>query len=529
MPITWSIPGVTRGGLTVKLAGVDITSYVDESTVDIDDTLGQGQGTGSGGGGKATVCKMTTTLGPLYGAVGAGTTVSTPTLVRNAPLQVYDANNNLIFGGFVVKYDDVTEKTQVKTTIECHDYWQALDRIIINEIFSGVTDSYVFTYLLNKYAPWVNTSLIQGVSAYQFPSLSFRNTTLQKALQKVCDATGYIAWIGFDTYCHYIFPSQALLSPFTLSETPDFRSSYQLGFDPSSGVEIDDNAIINRVYFYGGKKPSPDFPQDISTQANGNNKIFVLAYYPRPASDGYFHVTVNGTKYVVGRNPGDGVKNTLKSAGGLCDCLINADAKNVTFDVAPAAGATVICTYQYQSPIVTVITDENSRKFFGGYFDGSISDETVFSMQEAVARSRVLLDEQSFGLTTLKVYAWRAGIQAGQLLRIDHNTRNIHDTFLVQEVHTTAIGNGQFQYELTLGSWSWGLVDVLKKAIDNTTPPDDSTDESTTSIDIKQSPDNVTTNMNFSTQTKNNGGYYARSSAVGDGHDAYAGLFSITS
>lgn len=526
MPIVDSIPGVSQGGLTVKLAGQDITRYVQEETIDIQDTLGQGQGAGAGGGGRATVCKMTVKLGPLIPAIGAGTTITTPQLVRNAELQVWDANGALIFGGFATKYDDVTDKTTVKTTIECHDYWQSLDRIVVNEIFSGANDNYVFVYLLNKYAPWIDTSLIQGAAAYQFPSLSFRNTTLRKALQKICDATGYIAWIGFDKKAHYIFPSQAQPAPFSLSETPDFHSSFQMGFE---SVTIDDNAVINRVYFYGGKKPSPDFPQDISTQANGSNKIFVLAYYPRPASDGKFHVTVNGTALVVGRTPGDGTKNQLKSAGGLADCLINADAKNITFDVAPASGATVICTYQYQSPIVTIITDEYSRAFFGGYYDGTLSDETVFSVQEAVARSRVLLAEQSFGMTTMKVRCWKAGIQAGQLLRIDHNTRQIHATLLVQEVHTTALGRGQFQYEVTLGAWSLGLIDVLKKAIDNTQPQDTSTDESTTPIDIHQSSDNVKLSFTVTATPKNNGGYYARSSPVGDGHDAYPGLFSITS
>jgi hypothetical protein len=526
MPITESIPGVSQGGLTIKLAGIDITAYVDEESIDITDTLGQGQGTGSGGGGRATVCKMTTRLGPIAASVGAGTAVSTPSLVRNAELQVYDASGSLIFSGFTTKYDDVTDKTTIKTDIECHDYWQALDRIIVNEIFSGVTDIYVFTFLLNKYAPWVNTSRIQGASAYQFPSLSFRNMTLQKALQKICDATGYIAWVDFNKYCHYIYPTQAQIVPFSLTDQPDFHSSFQMGIETAS---LDDNAVINRVYFYGGKKPSPDFPQDISTQANGNNKIFVLAYYPRPASDGFFHVTVNGVAQVVGRTPGDGAKNTLKSAGGNCDCLINADARNITFDVAPAAGATVICTYQYQSPIVTVTTDEFSRAFFGGYFDGSISDETVFSVQQAIARSRVLLTEQSFGLATFKVYCWKAGIQAGMLLRVDHYLRQIHNTWLVQEVHTTSLGRGQFQYEVSLGAWNWGLVDILKKAIDNTQPQDTSTDESTTPIDIKQATENLTVTFTVTKTVKNNGGYYARSSAVGDGHDAYPGFFSITS
>ncbi len=57
---------------------------------------------------------------------------------------------------------------------------------------------------------------------------------------------------------------------------------------------LDDDATVNRVYFYGGKQVSDDFTQDLSVQANGSNKVFQLLYHPNDASDGSIHVNVAG-------------------------------------------------------------------------------------------------------------------------------------------------------------------------------------------------------------------------------------------
>lgn len=57
----------------ILLQGQDITLHVDESTIQIEDVLGQGAGTGSESAGRAATCEFTTDLGPIPTAVGAGT------------------------------------------------------------------------------------------------------------------------------------------------------------------------------------------------------------------------------------------------------------------------------------------------------------------------------------------------------------------------------------------------------------------------------------------------------------------------
>jgi hypothetical protein len=63
---------------SITLAGQDITQYVDQLSIDINDTLGQGGGAGSGPStqGRASTFKFNTSLGPASLALGAGSFAS---------------------------------------------------------------------------------------------------------------------------------------------------------------------------------------------------------------------------------------------------------------------------------------------------------------------------------------------------------------------------------------------------------------------------------------------------------------------
>lgn len=524
MAIVSSIPGVSRGATRFMLAGQNISPYVDEMSLDISDTLGQGAGSGSGASARATTATFRSRLGPVSTAVGSGTPISSPQLVRNGELIIYDANGVAIFGGYAAKYTDATEKTTIYTKIDCYDYWQSLVRVTVNTAFSGQNDIQMIRALMSEYAPWVDLSLLPSTTGFAFTVKSFRNVTLQAAIQTITDVTGWLIWIDPLKRLHYVQPNQGSTAPFALSSAPDFRSSFQMKI---TDYEIDDNSAINRVYFYGGKKISNDFTQDLGPQANGNNTVFVLAYYPEVSSTGKVQVTVNGVQLVLGSALGTGDANTLISDGGTADALIDADAKTITMSTAPATLALVFAIYRYQLPLVTVLTDETSRKFFGGYLDGTISDETIFDIQQAVQRSRVLLLEQAYGLTSFKVDCWKAGIQVGQTIRVDDQVRHIHASFQVQVVHTTPLGYGQFKYEISLGAWNWNLVDIFKKSIQMATPQDSSSEDDSTSVVVQQAVIQAGVSDVWTKIPRAHGNYHAHATPLNDGQDGYAGFCSL--
>ena len=55
--------------------------------------------------------------------------------------------------------------------MQCYDYWQQLARIIVTEVYTGESDTYIVKDLLTKYAPWIDRSLIPGNANYIFSSL----------------------------------------------------------------------------------------------------------------------------------------------------------------------------------------------------------------------------------------------------------------------------------------------------------------------------------------------------------------------
>lgn len=522
-------------GLKVLLGGIDITAFVDEMSIQIDDTLGQGPGTNSVNSGRAATAQFNTSLGPVSSAVGAGSVVSSPTLIRGGKLQIYDAQNNCIFGGYVGKLDDITSKTFVQTTVYAYDWFQELASIQVQTFYSGVSDVFMINDLLLNYAPWVDRSLLPTMGNYEFSAKVFKAVTLQDALNTITDITGWIIWIDANAFVHYVSPLQTQSAPFSLSDSPDFITKVNYGFD---SLEVDDTSTVNRVIFYGGKKLSNNFTQDLSTQANGSNTLFLLAYYPHACTDGKYHVRANGSgDLVLGFISGTGVTNTLKSQGGECDVLLNTDAHTLLFNTAPTntGPGSVTAEYRYDYPMVIQVVDTPSFTYFGRYMDGTINDQSVFDTPTAVARCRTLLAEQSFGLTTFKVRVWKSGLQAGQTIQVVNAIRGINQSYLIQEVQVKPLGAGNFEYDVTLGAWSWNMVDVLLSATNaafnaGLAPTNDNTNGvQENAIQIQQLVSSMGVHMTLSTSTRTWGGYYARTSALGDGHDLYAGLSSVAS
>lgn len=505
--------GITQGSWQVTLQGIDITDYCQESSFDIEDTLGQGPGVAAGSSGRATKSTIRTSLGPAASAVGAGATVTVPTLVRQGELRVFDAAGNCVFGGYVTDIIDQvgisdSGRTVIYTDITATDYWQDWDRInIVSAVYDGQTDIAILRDLISTYAPSFDLSHIPASGGILLGPLNFKNISLQKAVQKIADKYGYAVWISYaDKAFHYAAPGNFANAPFALSTSPDFISTFQLGF---TSYEIVDTDAINRVTFYGGKQLSSDYTQDLSPLCNGNADVIPLAYYPHKASDGLFHVAVGGAAQAVGFYGSTGAANTLRKNGGSADVLINIDAHTLIFNVAPNNTGinSATCTYRFEAPLVVQIADNDSVAFYGRYLDGTIVDNNVFDTQTAVARCRTLLNEQSLGLTTLKVNCWKAGIQSGMLLRVEHDSRNIHETFLVQEVDVKPLGAGNFRYEITAGAWHWNLIDFVMATAQSATTQDDSANESEVATIVRDMNESVNVSESWTKQTRAMSGY----------------------
>jgi hypothetical protein len=405
------------------------------------------------------------------------------------------------------------------------DYWQHLDRVNIQgQVYDGMTDIFILRDLFTKYAPWINISLLPTTPNYTFGPRNFQNKSLQAALQTVADTTGLMIWIDPYKFAHYVSPAQASTAPFSLSDSPDFRTSWP---HKITDYETDDNALVNRVTFYGGKNLSHEFVQDLSPQANGINVLFQLAYYPHKCLDGKYHVQLYGADIVLGYDGSTGAANQLISQGGYAQVLLNIDNHTLTFDTAPAAASMPSIRYRREQPLVVVTTDQASFAFFGTWLDGTLTDSTVFDQQTATNRCRVLLLEQSFGLTTLKATYRKAGLQSGQVLKIVNTVKGINNSYIIQQVTTKPLGGGKFEYEVTCGAWNWNAVDVMLQVVAAATPDDSSQDQSVVPVIVEQIPSNLKVSGVVSANARAMSAYLFETTPTGASTDGYFGLASF--
>lgn len=415
-----------------------------------------------------------------YGAISAG-----PVLVRGGEVSIRDATDTAIFGGWVNELEDTTDALTVHTQLDCVDYLEGLDRIEVNEVFTGSDDITIIRYIMDNYAPDFDLSELPALGTYPFAKRYIKAKSVKEALLGIATITGYAVWITPDKKLHYTAPTDVSTAPFSLSDDPDFVNSF--GYDILQYL-LDESGTVNRVYFYGGDKESPDFTQDLSVQANGSNTVFQLAYYPHDAEDGSLHVVLNGTELSVGSPFDSGDDAKLISDGGTSQVLVNRDSRTLQIDttLAPDNTDTFTIRYRFTTPLLVVVSDRSSFAFYGRWYDGKLDDSSVLDADTAIQRARVLLSQQSYGLETLKVELHTGGLQAGQLLHIVNDLRALDDTYLIQEVDVSPEGAGFFKYTVSLGAWNWTLVDLLFTVAKRAGVQDDSTEEDTSVVQAQE-------------------------------------------
>lgn len=505
-------------GFTVFLEGQDITEFVEEESYRGTSVLGQGAGVGAGGTGQATTCEFDVWLGPVASAIGKNQTPSGTDLVRQGEVLVFDARGTKVFGGYATIMKDITESLDPQTHINCHDYWQHLDRIQVNNHFFNADDVTIIKSLLDQYAPFIDQSLIPAFGNQTYPDKILKDT-LRGCIQKLADENGWMVWVDPEKRLHYASPSSGQTAPFGVSDDADsvLTQPHQL-----HEYVVDDTGIINRVVFYGGKSNSPDFTQDLSVQANGVNKTFFIAYQSHNASDGQKHLVQNGVELALGSVFDTSAAGLFKSQGGDSDALINSAARIITFDVAPLGTDTLTFEYRYQTPLVIIMSNAQSHNFYGDWYEGRITDSSVFDSNLALQRCRVLLAQQAFGLVSVSLTVWTPGIQAGQLLNVKNAVRGVDETFLVQKVVTKPTGGGTFEYDIELGAWNWNLVDLLVQNARVLNPADTNIEEDISVIQARESVTGATVVIAITTSTNPSGQYFSGEP------NTLSGFFTVT-
>lgn len=415
-------------GWKILVGGVDVTTYVDIESIRIDNTLSE----------RVDICDFT-----VYDDTGVLFFGDEQEVI------ITDAASNIVFGGWMNNPKFHMEGLVNVWECEAREYGIILDQRRVNRTYVDVADTLAIADpnqgLIPLYVPELSTSVtfIANIDRKQFP-----RQTVREALRAICNYTGGDFFVGYDKVLHY-FPPGGITAPFGLSDNPDFVTTFPV-FDWV--FERDSTQIKNRIIVHGGEYVSSPFTEVFS--GDGTTTVFTTKH-PKPQP---MTVTVAGVVYAVGLS----AVNTYADGFAV---LVDDVNKTWTFQSPPANGASIALQYQYRAPIQIQVISAASRNLYGRYYDDFINDHGLLSQQAAIDRGNADLNQFAFTRELATCKTLQPGLRSGMLINVtDAHTKTSDGSalsshpMLIQQVTTTGLGGGYFQYELQLGNYNQDIL-----------------------------------------------------------------------
>jgi len=346
------------------------------------------------------------------------------------------------YGGRIVSFNESVQSDKlIQYEIECQDYSQDANRLLIQEQFEDESVEDIIDFLVTNYA---SDFTVANVScSIVITSITFDRITLVQALDKLSKLTNFSYYIDYDKDIHF-FQRSTEAAPFGLTDTSGnyVQDSIQISRDISQ--------LRNRVFILGG-----DIRGESRTEKfNGDTvkKTFVLGnkFAELPT------VTVGGVSKTVGLD-------FIDDEAGY-DCFWSYSQKYIRFKdtTIPAAGTNNIeVTGIPLFRLAMRVEDPTSIDLYGIY-EFAAEDRSITTREEA----------KTFGIAQLEAYAddiveggfktYTPGLRSGQYITIQSDFRGWEESFLIQKVSLTMLNAETYVYNVQLATLrTVGIVDFL--------------------------------------------------------------------
>lgn len=325
----------------------------------------------------------------------------------------------IIFGGVIAR---IREKVEASTVliyeIECVDYSQYLKRRLVTERYEGMTVAAIIADIIANYTTDSFTT-VNASSTLVIESVSFNRISVADCLQKLADAISYVWYVDYDKDIHF-FPRNTEHAPFNLSDTA--------GNHIYNSLEIveDLTQVRNSITVQGGDAES-DSARTEYASGDGTRTQFPLVnkFSEKPI------VTVSGSPQAVGVE--------FLDDDAAFDVMWNYNEKYLRFTAGntPGAGTNNIeATAKYLYPIVVSVPAPASQAVYGTY-QFAITDRTIGSQAEAIARAQAELTSYAQSLHEGSFRTYSDGLRSGQVIGIQSTQRGKDIDVLIQSVSAT--------------------------------------------------------------------------------------------
>lgn len=377
---------------------------------------------------------------------------------------VEDDDLGRVFAGTVVKVVAVWDPVKELNTyqVDCDDYTTMLAAKRVTERYEGMTASAVFQALADKYAPAFTIGTLP-TSATDVGYLDLLEIPLPDAFTMVCEATGCEWWPDYFKALHFISGADLTPAPFTLEPGGAFT-----GFK----YAVDLQGMKNRITVRGGTAVSDD--QYTFTRQVTSQREWTLPHIPRMV----ISLTLDGEEQLVGW---DGIDDEAS-----VDFLVNPNAYTLKvaegYVIEPAQGEparSLVFTFRYEVPVIVVVDDLESQALMASYtgtdgiYEGSVIDNNITSLTQALATGQAELDRWANPRTGVTFKTHRGDWRPGQIVSVDLPDRAVQDDFQVQAVKVESYTEEHWMAEVVAGSSLFGLAYFLAKTLKRQARPED--------------------------------------------------------
>lgn len=360
-------------------------------------------------------------------------------------------DGSTIFGGVIVRVHEEIDKNPkvLLYKVECADYGQYLKRKLVTERYTNTTVGDIIADIVANYVgDSITANSVTG--DLDIESFAFNRLTVAECLQKLADAISYVWYVDYDKDIHF-FPKNTEEAPFNLSDT---SNNYIYN---SLKIVADLSQVRNSVLVQGGEAVS-DTTRTELFDGDGSKAQFTLAnkYNTTPT------VTVDSVAQTVGVE--------FLDADADFDCLWNFNEKYLRFTAGnvPASGNNNIeIEGTYLFPIVVKVPAPSSQAAFGVY-EFAITDRSIRSQDEAIARAMAELKSYQNQLYEGKFRTYSDGLRSGQVLTINSDQRAKTIEVLIQSVEARMrdpLGT-TLEYTVTFATLkSIGIIEYLQNQL----------------------------------------------------------------
>lgn len=401
--------------LQVKLNGVDVTQYFEQSTWTLNQDFGRQGDTAT----FYLVDDHTSTPGTAHVTPQAEQTF----VVKDTTLGI------TLFGGVVTRpqWQFLGYGTDY-WTLNVVSYTTYADSRVVSYSYQNSSMGYILQNLTANAAAGITTNHV--VSGPNIASVSGQFEPLSKAWSKITQmastATTYGWWVDGNADLWVADEAQAQSSGVTFTDRPTASHLNAEGhYDTSSTLAYvwDATSLANRIYTVGGNVSAT---QTDAWTSNGQRRSYALTYPLDTGAAVQPILKINGVTTVVSTTTTDPWYLAQDQATGLWSLK----ASDTTSSPTPPNGQPISLTYGYLITQVSIVQNTTSiTQFSGGsnagYFDGVVADQNLTTLAGTQQRGSHEVAEYAFPqeqVTFVTTEDWQGWCNVGQTIQFTNGS-----------------------------------------------------------------------------------------------------------